>query len=696
MLSLIAAKVKDVVPVLSAHIYTVCPTAIPILPASAEDDNNEDAFMEQLGMMRGKDGRFESFERFLSRTEGLISLVANIMASEPSDHPLMGGHLGAIKWLQRFLALLPEAPQSPLPLITAPVLDAFLTGAGHMMANIHTETFRELLDVITNDVCLRLDESAIGMPSATRLRKTIRVGLKGFQETLPSRALPELYYGADKSKTSDHTAFALLPPPESNATPVGEPMGSNNNRTDRRAPCKFFAEGRCRNGENCNFSHDLSNDRSSFGGAFGSSAAAPLGSGGAAAPSPFGSTAPAASSPFGTTAPAAFGSGAPAPAPFGSGAPASSPFGSSFGTTAAAPAPFGSGAPAPTPFGSGAPAASPFGSPFGITAPAPAAFGSGAPALTAFGSGAPAASPFGPSIGTTPTAPAPFGSGAPAPTPFGSGAPTASPFGSPFGTAAPSSATFGSGAAGPSPFGSGAGQSTQDSSSFSFGGNTDQKSSPFASSANNSVFGATSTTFGGGSTAPQQTSPFAAPATGLSSIFGTQPPSSAFGSTSSTSGMATNYSSSSSTPFGAPQQSMVSSNPSPFGSARSPFGSTAAPFGTSPAPSVFGGSTTATNPSQFASTPSTNSPFGGGAKQVPNSSFGNSFSQQEGSQSAFGQSSQHFGLGQGGSSIGDNRPPCKFYSKGQCKYGTNCNFSHGNPSTTFGSTMTSPFGAPRR
>lgn len=75
MLSIVAASVKDIVPVLSAHIYNVCPTAIPTLPSTTSTDNkndnnsDEDDFMIQLGMIRQKDGNFESFERFLSRTE---------------------------------------------------------------------------------------------------------------------------------------------------------------------------------------------------------------------------------------------------------------------------------------------------------------------------------------------------------------------------------------------------------------------------------------------------------------------------------------------------------------------------------------------------------------------------------------------------------------------------------------------------
>lgn len=70
MLALASVDAKDIIPVLSAHIYTVCPTAIPSLPRVDESsDASEDEFMESLGMLRGKDGQFETFERFLARTE---------------------------------------------------------------------------------------------------------------------------------------------------------------------------------------------------------------------------------------------------------------------------------------------------------------------------------------------------------------------------------------------------------------------------------------------------------------------------------------------------------------------------------------------------------------------------------------------------------------------------------------------------
>ena len=68
MLALVAAEHKDVVNVLHAHIFTVCPTAIPRLPKISSDASEEE-LMESLGMIKGKDGQYESFERFLGRTE---------------------------------------------------------------------------------------------------------------------------------------------------------------------------------------------------------------------------------------------------------------------------------------------------------------------------------------------------------------------------------------------------------------------------------------------------------------------------------------------------------------------------------------------------------------------------------------------------------------------------------------------------
>ena len=68
MLAQVSVEAKDIVPVLTAHIYTVCPTAIPTLPR-VDDGASEEQLMESLGMLRSKDGQFETFERFLARTE---------------------------------------------------------------------------------------------------------------------------------------------------------------------------------------------------------------------------------------------------------------------------------------------------------------------------------------------------------------------------------------------------------------------------------------------------------------------------------------------------------------------------------------------------------------------------------------------------------------------------------------------------
>jgi len=68
MLSLVSVEQKELAPVMAAHIYTVCPTAIPRLPCPSPDASEEE-LMESLGMEKKSDGNFETFERFLSRTE---------------------------------------------------------------------------------------------------------------------------------------------------------------------------------------------------------------------------------------------------------------------------------------------------------------------------------------------------------------------------------------------------------------------------------------------------------------------------------------------------------------------------------------------------------------------------------------------------------------------------------------------------
>jgi hypothetical protein len=68
MFASVSTHCDELGPLLEAHLYTVCPTAIPTLSmATAEGDEN--ALMESLGMIKDKSGEFESFDKFLHRTE---------------------------------------------------------------------------------------------------------------------------------------------------------------------------------------------------------------------------------------------------------------------------------------------------------------------------------------------------------------------------------------------------------------------------------------------------------------------------------------------------------------------------------------------------------------------------------------------------------------------------------------------------
>ena len=436
MLAMVSLENKEIVPILAAHVYTVCPTAIPTLP-SPKKDASEDELMESLGMLKDKHGEYETFDKFLSRTEvsnyviaysfvvhisrssrpcqprqSIVTFMSNIMASSPSSHSLFGGHVGAVKWLERFLDLLPDPPAAPLPLLTAPVLHGFLSGAGHMLANKHNEIFHRQMTRISEQVMQRLDDGPIGKPSSIRLEKLMHPGaflsvLEKFQSTLPERALPELYYGANLSSThssrgenglggsmgsgssnpqrsagnpggigAQPTAsnpFGASSGRNSESTPIN-PFGSGfatsstfgipnsgvsfgsgeQSRThegsfsDSRArggstkpPCKFFAQGRCRLGDGCRFSHDAgdggmsteptSDQRTGFGAMSVPGGNIPLGSSSGA----FGGSAPSTfsvASPFGSVStPFESAGSAPSASPFGAAGATSAPsgFGSS-------------------------------------------------------------------------------------------------------------------------------------------------------------------------------------------------------------------------------------------------------------------------------------------------------------------------------------------------------------------------------
>jgi hypothetical protein len=564
-LTSISAEVKEFIPLLAAHVYTACPATIPTLPDIA-NDASETALMDGLGMIKDKKGDYETFDRFLTRTEGLVSIIANIMASIPTDHTLLGGHRGALDWLVRFLDLLPPAPQEPLPLLTAPVLVAFLTGAGHMLANKFPNEFKAHLDMVVNDISKRLDVGTIGQPSATRLKKLLDSGFEGFRTTLPPGAV-EMYYDASSSGESVSVPPPLAGPTTAAAAAVATAGGI--------APASFGGTA-----------GGLSE------GGFGQSTGFAGGTQSFAQANPFGQASANSNliSPFGPP------QGAIQPSPFGGaiagdGSSGIGGFGgSNFANTDAGASQ--SNKPPCKYFAQGGNCR--FGSNCRFSHDVGVSRGGSGTGIDGIASntagGMPSTSPFGATTNT----------------PFGAPAPSSNngnPFGG-VGDSAPRSSPFNTGAAmsNPSPFG-------QQQGKNAFGGQ------------------------------PQQ-----------------QPPNPFGSSTAKTP-----------SPFGQPQvQQQYQASCSAFGVQQqpsNPFGSTQAP---APSPFERGQSQLNNNTLFGAQTQASSSPspFGGGG------GGGGLGGRGAAAGNPFGGGTQNVGGG------GNDKPPCRFFAQGSCRYGANCKFSH--------------------
>ena len=71
MFAITSTTCEELLPVLEAHLYTVCPMTIPVMSLKGDGDSSggdESDLMESLGMLKDKNGEYESFDKFLSRT----------------------------------------------------------------------------------------------------------------------------------------------------------------------------------------------------------------------------------------------------------------------------------------------------------------------------------------------------------------------------------------------------------------------------------------------------------------------------------------------------------------------------------------------------------------------------------------------------------------------------------------------------
>ena len=470
-----------------------------------------------------------------------------------------------------------------------------------MLANKYSSEFTSLLTDMKNDVMHRLDETPIGVPSATRLKKVLEdIGFEGLRRDLPQGAVMGLYNdvkgsgggsvlpGFTDTRSQDLSSSMSLFGQKTLGGISSGVDGSNHSlfTSSSLGDAGSSLDAAFEVSSPSNAPVDSDNNNMSEEGVVGSSTAAPSASPFGGQPSFFGSISAAA----------------PTPSPFGqpsglggmAGAFASNPAGGGVPSSGFMPAPT-----TKSPFGT---AATTNPSPFGTTSALSSSFFGTAPsssAVSAFGSSAPTPSPFG--VGVATLNPSPFGTApstfatAPVPSPFSS-----APFGSsPFGGNTTTSAQ------GPSPFsmsssgGQGFGQSAG-------GGDTAKQPCKFFASGScnfgdrckfSHELGAGK---GGGSSSSM--SPFGMPSgrelTNTFSSGGNKPPCKFFASGSCRNGNSCQFSHSSA-PFGGGGFGQTN-NPSPFtGGVNSGGG-----FGSF-------GLGAAANPSPFSAAGALNNPFGG-------------------------------------------------------------------------------------
>ena len=86
MFSIVSTTCEELLPVLEAHLYTVCPMTIPAMSLKGDGNSSggdESDLMESLGMLKDKNGEYESFDKFLSRTGNTRTLSPTFAMKSP-------------------------------------------------------------------------------------------------------------------------------------------------------------------------------------------------------------------------------------------------------------------------------------------------------------------------------------------------------------------------------------------------------------------------------------------------------------------------------------------------------------------------------------------------------------------------------------------------------------------------------------
>lgn len=125
-----------------SHLFINCPYAIPYFPVKEENQNDVE-YMIICGYQLDKNGSIETDESFQNRIYNLIGLYSAIIQCNMSERHPQDMHY-AWRWLAMILN------DKPRTVISALILDSFLSMSTHKLYQIYGKQYLKLIQFIKN------------------------------------------------------------------------------------------------------------------------------------------------------------------------------------------------------------------------------------------------------------------------------------------------------------------------------------------------------------------------------------------------------------------------------------------------------------------------------------------------------------------------------------------------------------------